>query len=98
MKGCFSFLVDSLADTDAIVNEVNTEIVQAGVAKEGDLFVVACGTLHGTGTTNQIKVERVLSNYWEETGESDMTAHHQGRAPDHDHLSHHQTVKGCSIM
>ena len=98
LKGCYSFVVDTLQDTDAIVNEVNTEIVQAGIAKEGDLFVVACGTLHGTGTTNQIKVERVLSPYWEDTGESDSSAHHVGRESAHDHISHNQTLKGCSIM
>merc|ERR1712038_1645563 len=98
LKGCYSFVVDSLEDTDAIVNEVNAEIVEAGIAKEGDRFVIACGTLHGTGNTNQIKVEHVLANYWDETGESDMSAHHKGREPAHEHISHHQTLKGCSIM
>jgi pyruvate kinase len=98
LKGCYSFVVDSLEDTDAIVNEVNAEIVEAGVAKEGDLFVIACGTLHGIGTTNQIKVERVLANYWDEIGESDMSAHQRGREPNHEHIEHHHAVKGCSIM
>jgi len=96
-KGCYSFVVDTLEDTDVIVNEVNAEIVEAGIAKEGDLFVIACGTTHGVGATNQVKVERVLSSYWEETGESDSSAHNKGRSAEHDHLNHH-TVKGCSIM
>ena len=99
LKGCYSFVVDSLEDTDAIVNEVNSEIVEAGVAKEGDLFVIVCGTNHGMGATNQVKVERVLTNYWDETGESDMSAHHKGREEaHHDHIESHPAVKGCSIM
>ena len=98
LKGCYSFVVDSLEDTDAIVNEVNAEVVEAGVAKEGDLFVIACGTLHGVGNTNQIKVERVLASYWDEIGESDMSSHMKGREPTHEHIEHHHAVKGCSIM
>merc|ERR1712007_191000 len=92
LKGGYSFVVDSLENTDEIVNEVNTEIVRTGIAKEGDLFVIVCGSSHGMGTNNQVKVERVLSSYWDETGESDMTAHNVGRDPHHSHL------KGCSIM
>ncbi|GFH61133.1 pyruvate kinase [Chaetoceros tenuissimus] len=99
LKGCYSFVVDSLEDTDAIVEEVNTEIVSTGVAKQGDLFVVVCGANHGMGANNQIKVERVLTNYWDETGESDMSAHAKGREAHHDHLGEHcGNVKGCSIM
>jgi len=99
LKGCYSFVVDSLEDTNAIVNEVNSEIVEAGVAKEGDLFVIVCGTNHGMGATNQVKVERVLTNYWDETGESDMSAHHKGREEaHHEHIENHPAVKGCSIM
>ena len=101
LKGCYSFVVDSLEDTDAIVKEVNTEIVSSGVAKEGDLFVIVCGANHGMGSNNQIKVERVLSNYWEETGESDMSAHQKGRDNEHDRIaggSSGGSVKGCSIM
>eukprot|EP01083_Nonionella_stella_P101908 289457_1 len=100
LKGCYSFVVDSLEDTDAIVQEVNTEIVSHGIAKEGDLFVCICGTSHGMGANNQVKVERVLSNYWEETGESDMAAHQKGREAHHEHLEPHagEAVKGCSLM
>jgi pyruvate kinase len=100
LKGCHSFIVDSLEDTDAIVEEVNTEIVSSGIAQEGDLFVIVCGANHGMGANNQIKVERVLSNYWEETGESDMSAHNKGREAHHEHLvgSNVNQSKGCSIM
>jgi len=101
LKGCYSFVVDSLEDTDAIVKEVNTEIVSSGIAKEGDLFVIVCGANHGMGANNQIKVERVLSNYWEETGESDFSAHNRGRDAVHDPITgdiHSGSVKGCSIM
>jgi pyruvate kinase len=89
-KGCYAFTVDSLEDTDALVNECTNEIRLAGVANEGDPFVVVCGKSFGRGATNQIKVEYVQSNYWDEgAGESDMTAHHRGRESGH---------KGCSIM
>ena len=99
LKGCYSFVVDSLENTNAIIEEVNTEIVASGVAKEGDLFVIVCGSTHGMGTNNQIKVERVLSNYWGDTGESDMSAHNKGRDTTHDHIEHTAApVKGCSIM
>ena len=101
LKGGFSFVVDSLEDTDAIVKEVNTEIVKTGIAKEGDLFVIVCGSNHGMGENNQVKVERVLSSYWDEVGESDMSAHNVGRDPQHDHLhvdASGNNVKGCSIM
>ena len=60
LKGCSSFVVDSLEDSDSIVNEVNARMVEIGVAKKGDLFVMVCGTLHGVGNTDQIKVKRVL--------------------------------------
>ena len=89
-KGCYAFTVDSLEDTDALVNECTNEIRLAGVANEGDPFVVVCGKSFGRGATNQIKVEYVQSQYWDEgAGKSDMTAHHRGRESAH---------KGCSIM
>ena len=91
-KGCYAFTVDSLEDTDALVSECTNEIRLAGVAEEGDPFVVVCGKSFGRGATNQIKVEYVQSNYWDEGAdgkESDMTAHHRGRDSAH---------KGCSIM
>ena len=98
LKGCYSFVVDSLEDTDEIVREVNTEIVNCGIAKEGDLFVIVCGSNHGMGANNQVKVERVLSNYWDETGESDFSAHNVGRDQHHEHVPNAPAVKGCSIM
>ena len=61
------------------MKEVNTDIVKTGIAKEGDLFVIVCGSNHGMGENNQVKVERVLSSYWDEVGESDMSAHNVGR-------------------
>jgi len=89
-KGCYAFVVDSLEDTDALVTECTNEIRLAGVAKEGDPFVVVCGKSFGRGATNQIKVEYVQSSYWDqmEGAESDMSAHHIGRESGH---------KGCVI-
>mmetsp|Transcript_24764 Transcript_24764/g.36982 ORF Transcript_24764/g.36982 Transcript_24764/m.36982 type:complete len:264 (+) Transcript_24764:891-1682(+) len=76
LKGCYSFVVHSLKDADAIIDEVNSEIVETGVAEEGDLFVIACGTLHGSGSTNQIKVERVLASSWNEIEDEEMSPSH----------------------
>ncbi len=88
LKGCYSFVVNSLKDADAIIDEVNAEIVETGVAKEGDLFVIACGTLHGSGSTNQIKVERVLASSWNETEEPEIGRRNLVNVP----------AKCCSIM
>jgi pyruvate kinase len=96
MKGCYSFVVDSLEDTDAIVKEVNTEIVASKIAKEGDLFVIVCGTNHGQGATNQVKVERVLSSYWDESGKS--TGVEAMEADEEENTNYNQAHKGCSIM
>jgi len=79
LKGCYSFVVHSLKDADAIIDEVNSEIVETGVAEEGDLFVIACGTLHGSGSTNQIKVERVLASSWNEIEDEEMSPSRKGR-------------------
>jgi pyruvate kinase len=96
LKGCYAFCVDSLEDTDALIAEVMSEIKAAGAAQEGDPIVVVCGKSFGMGATNQIKVEYVKSNYWDETGESDASAHNVGRAQTHDaHMS--QGHHGCSI-
>jgi len=79
LKGCYSFVAHSLKDADAIIDEVNSEIVETGVAEEGDLFVIACGTLHGSGSTNQIKVERVLASSWNEIEDEEMSPSRKGR-------------------
>eukprot|EP00560_Eucampia_antarctica_P001958 CAMPEP_0197832080 /NCGR_PEP_ID=MMETSP1437-20131217/13206_1 /TAXON_ID=49252 ORGANISM="Eucampia antarctica, Strain CCMP1452" /NCGR_SAMPLE_ID=MMETSP1437 /ASSEMBLY_ACC=CAM_ASM_001096 /LENGTH=550 /DNA_ID=CAMNT_0043435265 /DNA_START=33 /DNA_END=1685 /DNA_ORIENTATION=- len=100
LKGCFAFKVDSLEDTDNLVEECITEIRKAGVAREGDAIVVVSGTTYGMGATNQVKVELVKSSYWDDTGESESSAKNQGREPSH---PHHITeplppVNGCSLM
>ena len=68
-----------MRDTDAIIDEVNSEIVENGVAEEGDLFVIACGTLHGSGSTNQIKVERVAACSWNQIEDEEMSPSKKGR-------------------
>lgn len=98
LKGCFAFQVDSLEDTDALVEECVNECRAVGVAKEGDSIVVISGTTYGMGATNQIKVEYVQSHYWEE-GESEISAHNVGREPNHpEHMTQHSPVGGCSLM
>lgn len=92
LKGCFAFQVDSLEDTDALVEECVNEVRKAGVAQEGDAIVVVSGTTYGMGATNQVKVEYVKSSYWEE-GESDYSAHNLGRDPHHP-----QHIDGCYLM
>eukprot|EP00566_Odontella_aurita_P014538 CAMPEP_0113550970 /NCGR_PEP_ID=MMETSP0015_2-20120614/14270_1 /TAXON_ID=2838 /ORGANISM="Odontella" /LENGTH=542 /DNA_ID=CAMNT_0000451821 /DNA_START=113 /DNA_END=1744 /DNA_ORIENTATION=- /assembly_acc=CAM_ASM_000160 len=90
LKACYAFVVEDLEDTDALVTECTNEIRLAGVAKEGDPFVVVCGKTFGRGATNQIKVEYVQSSYWDQPpeAESDMSAHNAGRDSAH---------KGCTI-
>jgi len=83
IKGCASFVVKSLEDTNSIVKDVSNEINATGVAKEGDAFVIVCGTHHGMGATDQVKVEYVKSNYWDNRGLSDQSVHQRGRDPMH---------------
>lgn len=99
LKGCYAFVVDSLEDIDAIIDEVTNEIRDAGVANEGDPIVIVCGKTFGRGATNQVKVQYVQSNYWDDVGESDLSLHHKGRESAHEHIKDHLTEghKGCSI-
>lgn len=83
IKGCGAFVVKSLEDTTSIVTEVCNEISQTGFAREGDPFVVVCGTHHGMGATDQVKVDYIKSNYWDDRGVSDHSAHQRGRDPQH---------------
>jgi pyruvate kinase len=96
-KGCYAFQVDTLEDTDALVSEVATEIKMAGIAEEGDPFVIVCGKTFGRGATNQIKVEYVKSSYWDDSakgGVSDMSANQRGRNRSGSGGGAH---KGCTI-
>ena len=64
LKGCYGFKVESLEDTDMIVKDVEDELINNKVLEEGDKIVIVCGTTHGRGATNQIKVETTTLNYW----------------------------------
>mmetsp|Transcript_21094 Transcript_21094/g.31069 ORF Transcript_21094/g.31069 Transcript_21094/m.31069 type:complete len:556 (-) Transcript_21094:62-1729(-) len=104
LKGCYSFICDTLDDTDALITEVINEIQMVGVAKDGDPIVVVAGATFGMGQTNQIKVEYVQNNYWDiaaEGEESDANAHHRGREAAHSHLQQKFPSglghKGCTI-
>ena len=82
---------------DDVVSEVATEIKMAGIAEEGDPFVIVCGKTFGRGATNQIKVEYVKSSYWDDSakgGVSDMSANQRGRNRSGSGGGAH---KGCTI-
>jgi len=98
MRGCETVVVKSLEDTTALIKDVSNEISAKGIAGDGDPFVVVCGTHHGMGATDQIKVEYVASNYWEDTGLSDQSAHQRGRDPQHEEADTGCGDNGCSIM
>lgn len=101
LKGCGAFVVKSLEDTEALVEAVGSEIGTAGIASEGDPFVVVCGTHHGMGATDQIKVQYVNTNYWDNSGLSDQSVHQRGREPLHGDVidkSAKCSVGQCSIM
>jgi len=57
MKGVHAYTVDSLEDTDGLMQLVCAEAVKSKVCAPGDRIVVVCGTTFGTGANNQIKVE-----------------------------------------
>jgi pyruvate kinase len=59
LKGVHSYTVDSLEDTNALIDLVSTEAVRYKVAKPGDKMVVVCGKTFGTGANDQIKVEEI---------------------------------------
>eukprot|EP00585_Thalassiosira_rotula_P012889 CAMPEP_0196130724 /NCGR_PEP_ID=MMETSP0910-20130528/997_1 /TAXON_ID=49265 /ORGANISM="Thalassiosira rotula, Strain GSO102" /LENGTH=535 /DNA_ID=CAMNT_0041390083 /DNA_START=120 /DNA_END=1727 /DNA_ORIENTATION=+ len=62
MKGCYAYVVDSLEDTVALNEDVMRECRVAGIAKPGDAVVILCGTMHGRGATNQVRVEFVADD------------------------------------
>ncbi len=43
LKGVHAFVVDSLADANSLSDQVSYHVVNAGLAKEGDLMVLLCG-------------------------------------------------------
>jgi len=99
LKGCNAVVVDSLEDTDALIEEVGHEIFSTGLGKIGDPYVVVSGTHHGMGATDQIKVEYLNGNYWDESGISDQSVQQRGRDSLHGaHMECHPKIKGCSIM
>mmetsp|Transcript_32454 Transcript_32454/g.47676 ORF Transcript_32454/g.47676 Transcript_32454/m.47676 type:complete len:540 (+) Transcript_32454:163-1782(+) len=87
LKGSYAFVVDSLENTDALVQETTDEVKKAGVCKDGDPYVLVCGNTFGMGATNQVKVEFVRTNYWDEPGEHQSSAKRVGE----------DNPKGCTI-
>ena len=69
LTGVHAYLVDSLEDTNYLINEVITEAIKINVLKEGDKVVTVCGTNHGHGHNDMIRVEYAHMNYWDEEGE-----------------------------
>lgn len=60
-NGVNAYVVDSLEDTNKVVQDACIEAIKAGIAKEGDRMVVVCGNTFGKGANDQIKVEFVHS-------------------------------------
>ena len=84
-KGCHSITVESLEDTDLLVKEVEDELINRKVIKEGDSIVIVCGTSHGRGATDQVKVETTKINYWEMDGDEHKSSAAQLGHSDKDH-------------
>lgn len=61
LKGVYGYLVDSLEDTNLVVEEACVEAIKAGIAEEGDTMVVVCGNTFGKGANDQIRVEEIAS-------------------------------------
>jgi len=59
LKGVHAYVVDSLEDTNALVEMVMRYAVESGVSKEGDKMVVVCGTSKGSGSNNIVKIETI---------------------------------------
>jgi len=82
-KGVYAFIVEDLDDTNKLIQDTTNEVRLAGIAKEGDPFVLVCGNTFGRGATNQIKVEIVQSDYWDMPAEHLSSAHFVGRHDEH---------------
>ena len=61
-KGVHAYTVDSLENTEEILQMVSHEAIKAGMAQAGDKMVVVCGNTYGTGANDQIKVEVVTDS------------------------------------
>jgi pyruvate kinase len=59
LKSVYGYLVDSLEDTNLVVEEACVEAIRAGFAEEGDTMVVVCGNTFGKGANDQIRVEEI---------------------------------------
>ena len=87
LTGVHAYLVDSLQDTDYLINEVITEAIKIHVLKEGDKVVTVCGTNHGHGHNDMIRVEIAHMNYWDEEGEVKAPRGKGALGEFHGHLS-----------
>jgi len=62
MRGVHAYVVDSLDDTDALVDLVGKYAAAAGIVTGGDKIVVVCGQQSGSGSNNQVKIETIESD------------------------------------
>jgi len=62
MRGVHAYVVDSLDDTNGLVDLVGKYAAAAGVAKAGDKIVVICGQQSGSGSNNQVKIETISAD------------------------------------
>ncbi len=59
--GVKSILVPNIADTDTTLATIQQELLKSGYVKRGDYIVMTAGIpLLARGTTNMVKVERIL--------------------------------------
>ena len=61
-KGVHAYTVNSLENTEEILQIVSHEAIKAGMAQAGDKMVVVCGNTYGAGANDQIKVEVVTDS------------------------------------
>ena len=57
MQGIHTIWVDSLEETDELIDEINFELVASGMVKEGDQFVLIAG--RQAGMKEQMRVVEV---------------------------------------
>jgi pyruvate kinase len=96
-KGCYSFFVDNLEETDSILNHVQTELVQFRIAKAGEPYVLVCGTQIGQGKTNQVRVQYISHD--DEVGHGEFqSVESEAMGVDTSDVNKAKLMQGCSIM
>lgn len=91
LKGAYAFIVDAGEANNTLIRDTCDAMKTAGVAANGDAYVLVMGNTFGPGATNTVKVQYMECSYWDED-ESDRqksSAQRAGRDGD--------AAKSCSI-